>query len=111
MNSCRSVPLLWVKWFASMCEFARTIFHINLTPHHQRHASMSDTPRCATIKVDFWDKSIDHIDLGNDRVDVVLEDAIKEFYGSDHAGNICRDTKAALEAVLTGEHKILIFSI
>ena len=59
-------------------------------------------PNYPVTKIDFWDKPIDHVDLGEERVHVVLEDAIKEFYGSDHSGNIARDTKSSLEAVLTG---------
>lgn len=54
------------------------------------------------ILAEFWGKQVDHINLGGDDVRVVLEDAIKQFYGDERLSNLTRDTKAALESVMSG---------
>ena len=69
-------------------------------------AVVSTLPNYPTVKVDFWDRPSNHIDLGNDRVHVVLEDAIREFSGVADQGNMSKDTKSSLEAVMSGPYKI-----
>ena len=55
------------------------------------------------VKVGFWDKQIDHVNVAIDDVRVVLEDAVKCFHPKpNHTGHVARDTKAALDVVMTG---------
>jgi hypothetical protein len=54
------------------------------------------------IPVDFWGQQVGHVAVATDDVRACLEEAIKTFYGSNHSGNIARDTGAAIETVLNG---------
>ena len=77
---------------------------VNMSDDEGAEAVPVAIPTHETIECEFWGVQVAHIFLNADDVRVVLEPVIKQFYDSNHSGHISRDTKTALQAVLSGLH-------
>ena len=84
---------------------AKTLGLCDTPPADLNRQPTMSLPTYKTQLVDLWGAKLPHIEVAPGQVDVVLEDAVKEFSGITDQSNMSKEMRKAIEAVTSGAKK------